>query len=86
MTRTRLLSTAAVALAFGVAALSAASAQTKPNPEPAPAAQQNAPPSRIAPPINAGEHKSAGAGNDRPRRSSRRSRATSRPRKNPTPS
>jgi len=60
MIKARLLSTAAVALTFGVAAaLNAASAQTnKPNPEPAPAAQQNAPPSKIAPSINAGEHKS----------------------------
>ena len=58
MSRTRLLSTAAVALALGAAtALNAASAQINPGPEPAPAAQQNAPPSRIAPPINAGEHK-----------------------------
>ena len=59
MTRTRLLSTAAVALAFGaMTTLNVATAQTKPNPEPAPAAQQNAPPSKIAPSIHAGERKS----------------------------
>ncbi len=57
MTRTRFLSTAAAALAFGAASLTVAAAQTKPNPEPAPAAQQNAPPDKVAPPINAGEHK-----------------------------
>jgi type IV secretory pathway VirB10-like protein len=57
MTRFHLLSTAAVALALGVAALNPACAQTRPNPEPAPAAQQNAPPDKIAPPINAGEYK-----------------------------
>jgi hypothetical protein len=57
MKKARLLSTAAVALTFGVMTLSAATAQTTPNPEPAPAAQQNAPPAKIAPSINAGERK-----------------------------
>lgn len=59
MRKAGLLSKAAIAVAFGMtAALSAASAQTsKPNPEPAPAAQQNAPPAKIAPSIHAGERK-----------------------------
>jgi hypothetical protein len=60
MNKARLLSTAAIALTFGVmTTLGAATAQTTPNPEPAPAAQQNAPPAKIAPSINAGERKSA---------------------------
>lgn len=60
MRQTLLLSAAAVALSFGLAATTnAASAQTKSNPEPAPAAQQNAPPAKIAPPINAGDGKAS---------------------------
>jgi hypothetical protein len=54
MTRTQLLSTAAALLLLGAGV---ASAQGQPNPEPAPAAQQNAPPEKIAP---AGEHKAPG--------------------------
>jgi hypothetical protein len=52
-------SSAAIALTFGAAGLlNAAMADTnKPNPEPAPAAQQNAPPAKIAPSIHAGERR-----------------------------
>ena len=60
MNKARLLSTAAAALTFGImTTLGAATAQTTPNPEPAPAAQQNAPPAKIAPSINAGERKAS---------------------------
>ena len=59
MRETLLLSAAAVALTFAAATLNTASAQTTPNPEPAPAAQQNAPPAKIAPSINAGDSKAS---------------------------
>lgn len=55
MTKTRLLTTAALALV-----VSAGVAQAQKNgapPEPAPSAQQSAPPAKVAPPMNAGEHK-----------------------------
>jgi hypothetical protein len=60
MTKARLLSTAAVVLTFGLGAALNASAQTKPNPEPAPAAQQIAPPEKIAPSNQSGDHKAPG--------------------------
>lgn len=55
MTRTRLLTTAA--LAFVISAGAAYAQKSGASPEPAPAAQQNAPPAKIAPPMNAGEQK-----------------------------
>jgi hypothetical protein len=59
MTRTRLLTTAAtpLVLALVIGASAAHAQKNQASPEPAPAAQQNAPPARIAPPMNAGERK-----------------------------
>ena len=56
MNKAGLLSTAAAALLISTGAASAQT-QDKVSPEPAPAAQQNAPPAKIAPPMNAGDHK-----------------------------
>ncbi|MBS0245839.1 MAG: DUF1236 domain-containing protein [Proteobacteria bacterium] len=52
MIKTRLLCGAAAVVAFGIGSAFAQQA----NPEPAPATQQNVPPAKIAPPMNAGQH------------------------------
>lgn len=55
MTQTRLLTTAALALVISAGAAHAQKSGA--SPEPAPSAQQNAPPAKVAPPMNAGERK-----------------------------
>lgn len=55
MTQTRLLTTAALALVISAGA--AYAQKSGASPEPAPSAQQNTPPDKMAPPMNAGERK-----------------------------
>lgn len=59
MIKTRLLTTAAVALVISAGA--AYAQKNDASPQPAPAAQQSAPPAKVAPPMNAGEHKGGAA-------------------------